>query len=272
MRELITKISDYFDERRNDPQRRDNQISIVVIGAVAVVVIVLLLLLLWGFTIQERKKNEAENQETEMHTEEAQVYMADDSDDEALRQEYLTSIGYLGDKVEELLQTMTQVQERLSDVTKQYEEEDTAVKEQINILNQQINTIVQNLKETQTKLYDLTDIVQILDQEKIPLIQQQIQEIREDMGQVHTDIADIYTQLAALKQEDEKLWAGIDTVEKSLKTALDQNITEVNNQIDVLLGQLETVESRIGRLALNTLQYRYDAASNTLYLMPYQEE
>lgn len=271
MRELMAKISDYLDEKRNDPHRRDNQISIVVIGAVAVVVIVLLLLLLWGCVVQEKRKKEAENQEVEAHTEEIQMNMADDSGEEAIRQEYLTSIAYLGDRVEELLETMTQVRESLENVLKQYEEENTAAKEQIHALDQQVHTIVQDLKETQVRLYDLSDIVQILDQDKIPLVQQQIRELQGDMDEVHADIADIYTQIAALKKEDEKLWAQIGAVESSLEKAMNQNMVEVNNQIGVLLSQLETVENRIGRLALNTLQYRYDAASNTLYLMPYQE-
>ena len=44
MKDFMTKISDYLNERRNDPERRENQLSIVIIGAVAVVVIILLLL------------------------------------------------------------------------------------------------------------------------------------------------------------------------------------------------------------------------------------
>ncbi len=271
MREFMTKVSDFLDERRNDPQRRESRFSIVVIGAVAVVIIVLLLLLLWGYTAQERKKRESESQKAETYKKETQVYMTDDSEEDALRQEYLTSIEYLGDKVEELLQTMTQVQESLALTTEQYQEEDTAIRKQVDALYQEVSTIVQNLKEMQVKLCDLTDIVQILDREKIPLIQQQIREIQQDMEQVHTDISDIYTQIAALKKEDERLWAKISTVESSLETAMNQNVTEVNNQLDVLLSQLETVENRIYKLASNTLQYRYDAATNTLYLMPYEE-
>ncbi len=273
IKEFMTRVSDYLDERQNDPERRENKISIVIISAVAAVIIVLLILLLWGYTVQEQKKKKAETQaqQAETHEEETVVYMADDSGAEALRQEYLNSIEYLGDKVEELLQTMTQVQESLAETVEQYQEEDAGMQEQISILYQEVSTIVQNLKETQVKLYDLTDIVQVLDQEKIPLIQQQIQEIQQDMGQVHNDIADIYTRIAALKKEDEKLWAGIDALEISLETALNQNITEVNNQLDVLLAQLETVESRVYNLASQTLKYHYDAGSNTLYLMPYEE-
>lgn len=273
VKEFMTKVSDYLDEKRKDPQQRESRLSIVVIGAVAGVIIVLLILLLWGYTVQEQRKQEkaAQDQKQEMHREETEVYMADDSEQEALRQEYLNSIKYLGDKVEELLQTMTQVQENLSETIEQYQAEDDAIQTQVTKLHQEVSNIVQNLKETQVKLYDLTDIVQIMDQEKIPLIQKQIREIQQDMGQVHTDIANIYTQIAALKKEDEKLWAKIGSLEHSLETAMNQNITEVNNQLDVLLSQLETVENRIYNLASQTLKYRYDKENNTLYLMPYEE-
>ena len=43
MKDFMTKILDYLNERRNDPERRESQLSVVIIGAVAVVVIVLLL-------------------------------------------------------------------------------------------------------------------------------------------------------------------------------------------------------------------------------------
>lgn len=273
MKEFMTKVSDYLDERRNDPQRKENSLSIVIIGAVAVVVIVLLLLLLWGYTVQEQREKETANQnpKIETHEKETKVYMSDDSEEEALRQEYMASIQYLGDRVEELLQTMTQVQESLAETIEQCQGEDTALREQITLLHQETSDIVRNLKETQVKLYDLADIVQIMDQEKIPLIQQQIQEIQQDMGQVHTDISNIYVQIAALRKEDEKLWAGIDTLENSLETAMNQNIMEVNGQLELLLTQLETVENGIYNLVSQTLKYHYDAGNNTLYLMPCEE-
>ena len=59
MKDFMTKISDYLNERRNDPERRENQLSIVIIGAVAVVVIILLLLLFWTYTVK-RTGTEAE--------------------------------------------------------------------------------------------------------------------------------------------------------------------------------------------------------------------
>ena len=98
------------------------------------------------------------------------------------------------------------------------------------------------------------------------------------MDNVHTDISGLYAKIAALEQEDVKLWASIGAMEKTLKKALNQNITEVNNQFDVLLNQLDelvnqlkNMENRIGRLSVQTLRYRYDAEANTLYLEPYSE-
>ena len=286
MKDFMTKISDYLNERRNDPERRENQLSIVIIGAVAVVVIILLLLLFWTYTVkeQERKQKEAAKEallEAEMqmkvpveeeelvaetHEEKAEEYMSRNDGREQelkelalLREEYSESIDFLREKVEELLKSMTQVENNLSETIVKYQEGDQSILEQVKELHGEVTNIVQNLKETQTKLYDLTDIVQVLDQKTIPQIQQQILDIQQNM------------KIAALEQEDAKLWAGISEVEKTLKTAIDQNMTEVNNQLDVLLNQLGNVENRLQGLISKTLKYHYDAENNTLYLEPYSE-
>lgn len=296
MREFMTKISDYLNERRNDPERRENQLSVVIIGAVAVIVIILLLLGLWAYTARERErrqkeaatealmeaettmKESVENEEqlvAETYEEKAEEYMSQNNEQdkelELLRQEYSDSIDYLSDKVTELLKTMTQVQQNLSDTITKYKDGDQAVLEEVKALYEEVTNIVQNLKDTETKLYDLTDIVQVMDQKTIPMIQQQILAIQQNMGKVQTDITNLYTKIAALEQEDARLWAGIGEVEKALKTALDQNMTEVNNQLDILLNQLGTVESRLQGLVSKTLKYHYDAEGNTLYLEPYSE-
>lgn len=297
MRDLITKISDYLNERRNDPERRENQLSVVIIGAVAVVVIILLLLLLWTYTEKERERKQkeaarealmeaeterpAEAEEelvAETHEEKAAEYMAQNDgreqelkELELLRQEYSGSISLLSEKVEGLLHSMTQVEKNLSETIQQYKEGDQAILEQVRELHGEVTNIVQNLKETQTKLYDLTDIVQVMDQKTIPQIQQQILELQQNMGKVQTDISNLYTKIAALEQEDAKLWAGIGEVEKTLRTAIDQNMTEVNNQLNVMLDQLGNVENRIQGLVSKTLKYHYDAENNTLYLEPYTE-
>lgn len=289
MKEFLTKISDYLNERRNDPERREDHLSAVMIGAVAVIIIILLLLVLWAHTARERRQKEAEAEkqaafemeavmeseeeafETETFEEEAEEYMAQNDGQQLLPQEYQESIDYLRDKVEELLQSMTQVEQNLSETIVEYKEGDQAVLDQVKALHVEVTNIVQNLKETQTKLYDLIDIVQVMDQQKIPMIQQQILEIRQNMSKAQSDITNLYTKIAALEQEDVKLWAGIDEVEKTLKTAMDQNMTEVNNQLDVLLNQLGSVENRLQGLTSKTLKYHYDAENNTLYLEPYAE-
>ncbi len=298
MKDFMTKISDYLNERRNDPERRENQLSIVIIGAVAVVVIILLLLLFWTYTVkeQERKQKEAAKEallEAEMqmkvpveeeelvaetHEEKAEEYMSRNDGREQelkelalLREEYSGSIDFLREKVEELLKSMTQVENNLSETIVKYQEGDQSILEQVKELHGEVTNIVQNLKETQTKLYDLTDIVQVLDQKTIPQIQQQILDIQQNMNKVHADISNLYTKIAALEQEDAKLWAGISEVEKTLQTAIDQNMTEVNNQLDVLLNQLGNVENRLQGLISKTLKYHYDAENNTLYLEPYSE-
>ena len=279
MREFMTKVSDYLNERRNDPDKREDRLAIVIIGAVAVVVIVILLLILWRHAAEDRAREESREElrakrkmlETAEHEEEASEYMSQSSEQDTVGEDYLSSIEYLSRQVEELLRAMTQVEENLTATMEQYQEDDDKLRQQIGAIRTEVNTIVQNLKETQTKLYDLTDIVQIMDKQKIPMVQEQILEIQGNMKQVQTDITNLYAKITALEQEDKKLWESIGELEQTLQTVLNQNMTEVNNQFDTLLGQLKTVENRIGKLAVQTLKYRYDAGENTLYLEPYEE-
>ena len=279
MREFMTKVSDYLNERRNDPDKREDRLAIVIIGAVAVVVIVILLLILWRHAAEDRAREESREElrakrkmlETAEHEEEASEYMSQSSEQDTVGEDYLSSIEYLSRQVEELLSAMTQVEENLTATMEQYQEDDDKLRQQIGAIRTEVNTIVQNLKETQTKLYDLTDIVQIMDKQKIPMVQEQILEIQGNMKQVQTDITNLYAKITALEQEDKKLWESIGELEQTLQTVLNQNMTEVNNQFVTLLGQLKTVENRIGKLAVQTLKYRYDAGENTLYLEPYEE-
>ena len=292
MREFMTKVSDYLDERKNDPDRREDRLAAVVIGAVAMVVIVLLLLILWGHNAREKERlaeldrlKEEQDSEQQLVSasfeEKAAEYMAQDSSQELkqeyltsieeLKQEYLTSIEQLGDKIEELYETMTKIEQNLEETIVQCKEEDAALQKQITVLHTEVSNIVKNLSEVQTKLYDLTDIVQVMDQKTLPMIQQQLLELRKDVERSTGDIAKLYTKIAALEQEDAKLWTYIGNLEKTLKAAVNQNITEVNNHLDELLNQLTAVENRIGKLAVQTLRYHYDAEKNTLYLEPYQE-
>ena len=279
MREFMTKVSDYLNERRNDPDKREDRLAIVIIGAVAVVVIVILLLILWRHAAEDRVREESREElrakrqmlETAEHEEEASEYMSQSGEQDTVGEDYLSSIEYLSRQVEELLSAMTQVEENLTATMEQYQEDDGKLRQQIGAIRTEVNTIVQNLKETQTKLYDLTDIVQIMDKQKIPMVQEQILEIQGNMKQVQTDITNLYAKITALEQEDKKLWESIGELEQTLQTVLNQNMTEVNNQFDTLLGQIKTVENRIGKLAVQTLKYRYDAGENTLYLEPYEE-
>lgn len=278
MREFVTRVSDYISERWNDPARRESRLSIVLIGAVAIVIIVLLLLLLWSYVMQEKEAGVSEQEEAArtVSTQEEQtiVYMADDEQQEAFRQEYLTSIQYLGDRVEELLQSMTQVQDGLSESMKQCEAEDSSLSERINEFYQTVSEIVQNLQETQVKLYDLTDIVQILDEEKLPLVQEQMQELRQDVEKVQTDITDVYTRIDELAEEDEQLWAQLGSIQSGLEVAMNENIAEVNDQMNVLELQMQKqkdeLQVQVNNITSQTLKYHYDEASGTLYLEPVQ--
>lgn len=299
MREFMTRVSDYFSERRNDPERQEGRLAVVLVGTVAVIIIVLLLILLMYHTIRSADKEqtnvdvtqtdaENEGEESREGYETSETYMAeaDTGLDDAVRQEYLASVEYLREKVETLLQTMTQVQEELGNTTVLYREGDSEIQTQITGIREEVDGLVRELKETQVGLSDLTDLVQTMNRETLEIVQAQLAAVENKIGQVNTDIAKIYTKIAALETEDQKLWASLKSLETKLKDGLDNDLTQMTEKLKELSaqtnekvqelstqmsGSLQELAARLQSLASNVLTYQYDENTNTLYLLPYKE-
>ena len=246
MREFMTKLSDYFNERRNNPERQEDRLAVVIVCAVAAVIIVVLILVLWGHTARERRDREVQTSADNMLTaatyeEQALEYMAQNDRQDAHGQEYLTNVDSLRSQVEELLTELTQVEQNLFETIEQYREGDSGLSEEMLSLYTQVADIVQNLYRTQTVLYDLTDIVLVMDEETIPIVQAQIVEIQEEMKKMHTDITDLRPKIAALEQEDVKLWESIGNVEKSIERLSDR-IEELERTYKIaIMGALNRI-------------------------------
>lgn len=283
MREFMTRLSDYLNERREDPERKEDRLSLVVIGAVAVIVIVLVLLLLWGYsTAQEKKQKEAgkkaqellkeqmEEQELTAVTYEEKMaeYMSQNAGEE-LRQEYLTSTSDLGEKVKELQTTLEQVQKEVEKVIRENQGEGQTVK--LTQLEKEVNTVLERIREMETEYADLSDLIQVIDQEKIPMIQMQIQAFQAELEQVRTDVAGIHEKIAALEKEDKALWEKLSEVEQSLATALEKDFEEIDRRVDDLSRDMGYLEKKMDALSAAGLAYRYEQRTNTLYLMPNQK-
>lgn len=304
MREFMTRMSDYFNEWREDPERKENRLSIAVIGAVAAVIIVLLLLLLWwGHSAQEKKKEAAgksvrlqaaQELQTSREAEEAQglvattyeekmaEYMSMDSGEE-LRQEYLTNANALTEKIRELQTAMEKVQAEITTITGEYQDGNAKVTEKLTVLEGETKSVVGKINALEVKMTELADTIRMVNEEKIPVIQKQIGELREEIEQTRTDMADIQEKIKALEKEDEKLWKRLSEVERSLENALGENMKEIDKRVDRLGGDLDDLErelrealekmsekinERMDVLSSDTLSYRYEEETNTLYLMP----
>lgn len=299
MREFMTKVSDYISERRNDPEKNGNLMVFCMLGVVILVIIILCLLLLW-------RKNAAHKEQemtAETFEEVSETILAEPSEDEELKQQYLTNIQYLGEKVEELLNAMTETRETLKTVTVEQQEENAALKEQVENITTDISNLIVQLENTQSHLYDLTDIVNVMNGETLPLILERISEIENQMEQSDTDIAAIYDKISSLETTDEELKAKINEIEGNLKKSVEQNLADIRNRFDHINNQIYQVEVKIGdaqtqiadtQTQINTLRelvenvltqmdeirgymqgsisgalkYRYEADTNTLYLLP----
>lgn len=309
MRELMTKMSDFMNEWREDPERKENQLSVVVIGAVAVVVIVILLLLLWwGHGVQEKKKEEAarkaaelqanqdlqasqEAQETQAaglvaatYEEKMAEYMSADSGEE-LRQEYLTNTNALAEKIKELQSTMKQAQTDIATIIKDYQGGETKVMEKLAVLEKETETVVKNISALEEKMTNLSNVIQTLDGEKIPMIQEQIVTLRNEIEQTRTDMAGVREKIKALEKEDKELWKRLSEVEKDLEKALGENMKEIDKRVDHLDNTINDLEKefqaaldkineklneKMETISSEALAYRYEEETNTLYLMPNQ--
>lgn len=310
MREFMTRLSNYINEWREDPERKENQLSVVVIGAVAVVIIVLLLLLLWwGYSAQEKKKEESarraaelqaaqdlqseqEGQDTQeaglvavTHEEKMEEYMSMDSGEE-LRQEYLTNTNALAEKIKELQSTMEQAQREIASIVKEYQGGDAKVTEKLAVLEKETETVVKSISGLETKMEKLSEVIRTLDGEKIPMIQEQIGGLRNEIEQTRTDMAGIREKIKALEREDKELWKRLSEVEKDLEKALGENMKEIDKRVDRLGDDIDDLErkfqaalekmneslnERMNTMASEALAYRYEEETNTLYLMPNRE-
>lgn len=309
MREFMTKLSDFMNEWREDPERKENQLSVVVIGAAAVVVIVLLLLLMWwGHSAQEKKKEEAarkaaelqasqdlqasqEEQDTQAaglvaatYEEKMAEYMSADSGEE-LRQEYLTNTNALAEKIKELQSTMKQAQTDIATIIKEYRGGEAKVMEKLAVLEKETETVVKNISALEEKMTNLSNVIQTLDGEKIPMIQEQIVTLRNEIEQTRTDMAGVQEKIKALEKEDKELWKRLSEVEKDLEKALGENMKEIDKRVDHLGNTINDLEKefqaaldkineklneKMETISSEALAYRYEEETNTLYLMPNQ--
>lgn len=287
MREFMTRVSDYFHEWREDPERKENRFSTAVIVAVAMVIIVLLLLLLWwGHQVQERKSEEtaqraAKQQEAQSgqdidetasaqglvmttYEEKMKEYMSKDSGEE-LRQEYLTNANALTAQVKELQKIMEKAQKDITAVVKGYQGGDAKLTEKLTTLEKESKTTVETIRDLETKLKELAETLRVADEKKIPAIQEQLNTIRTQIEQARADMAGVQEKIRALEQEDKKLWEKLSDVEKSLETALGESVKEFQSA-------LEKMSEKMSIMSSEALAYRYEQETNTLYLMPNQEK
>lgn len=262
MREFMTKVSDYISEWRNDPEKQGSMTPFIILGVVILIILLLCLLLLWyrRAGLKEEIKKGTVVQESAMSG----------AFSEEVKEEYLTNIQYLESEVEDLLTNLALMQEALEEALTLHQEDNTFLQEQIISVADEVNSLIVELRNTRSELYDLTDIVNIMQSETIPEIQEQITQIKEQIDLASADIEDIYGQIAALEEADDELRAKIKELEESFTASAEQNKQEVTNQFQDVANQFQNVLEQIQELSAQMLRYRYDDQTNTLYLFPNQ--
>ena len=176
MKEFATVVSEKVDEGRDDSNKNSDMIIFYFLGAVMLAVCILCLFLLWQKASNSRKtelKSEsytevsdtvlAESSESslsELHkSESGDVYeteVTEYTEEEAIRQQYLTDIEYLREKVEVLLKSMSETKETLEEVV-MAQEEDDVLKEQVGEITKDITQLTIQLQNAQKRIRELKD-------------------------------------------------------------------------------------------------------------------
>ncbi|MDE7021543.1 MAG: hypothetical protein K2P23_11710, partial [Lachnospiraceae bacterium] len=265
------------------------------LGMVIAVSIILCLLLLWQKNVNGEQKMKAETV-----TETPEMMLAGNPVEE-LKQQYLMDVEYFGDKIKELSETMTRIQETLETTVTAQEGENVLLKEKVEEITGSISGLLTKLQNTEKTIYDLNDLINVMDAETVPAIQKQIVEIEKQIGEVGTDISAIYNKIDALETTDKELKIKIREIQGALKTSIEQNISDITNrfegmnaQIQQMVTQLEDAcrqiddtkkqlgdtqgqvedtkkqlgdtQERVREINTQMLRFRYDNAAHTLYL------
>lgn len=241
MKEFMTKVSDYISERRNDPENSGGIAILYILGVVIFIIVIVCLLLLWRKDVHEKKQEV----KTETYEETMETVLAGASEEDALRQQYLTNIEYLEERVEELLASMTEIKETMEETVVMQEAADSGLQEQIDGIIRSINGLLIQLQQTQSQLYDLTDVVNNLEKKTLQMIQEGFDGVEAQMKEVYANISDLYEKIAALETTDRELQAKLKKVENFLKVTIEQNMEEIMNRFADISIQMQIVESQI---------------------------
>lgn len=296
MKEFMTKVSDYISERRNDPEKNGSFVILCVIGMVIAASIILCLLLLW-----RKNENGEQRMKAEVFTETPEAMLAENPVEEEMKQQYLMDIQFFEEKIKELSESMTRIQETLETTVTQQEGENVLLKENVKEISGSISGLLTKLQNTQNTLYELNDLVKEMDAQSLPAIQSRIAEIEEQMRQTDTDISAVYDKIGALETTDKELKIKIREIQGALKTSIEQNMADMTGrfenmgtQIQQLVTQLEDAhrqiddtkkqlgdtqgqvedtkrqlgdtQERVREINTQMLRYRFDEAERTLYL------
>ncbi|MDE7283494.1 MAG: hypothetical protein K2N85_07930 [Lachnospiraceae bacterium] len=261
MKEIMTEVSVNAGENEKECKKNSNMMIIYVMGAIVLVVCILCLLMLWrkiadrnNTVLKSETYTEAvdavmanapnedltELQKTTIE-ESYEISVSERAQEEEIRQQYLTDMEYLREKVESLLQFMSTTKEALEKVVKE-QEGDVLLKEQVNEITSKIVKLMIQLQTEQERISELKEALTVMNNETILDVQGNISEIKAQMNTIDSDISYIYTQINSLKTSDAELQKEIEEIEKNLKTSAEQNMKDILNQFDSINDKMQQIE------------------------------
>lgn len=314
MKEFMTEVSEYAGENEEESRKDGNIMIFCVLGTVVLAVCILCLLTLWqkianrgktilkSETFTETAGTSFDNAPVD-NLSELQKSVSEDANnapvpeytqEETIRQQYLTDTEYLRNRVESLMQSMAKTKEALEEALRA-QEDNAAFKEQIGEITNAIVELAIEMQNTKERINELEELINVMNNETVLTIQEDIAEIEGQIIAIDSDVSEIYIRIDALKLKDSELQKKIDEIENNMKTYAEQSATDVTNKFDSISDKMQQMEGNtqtmiqqlegdtqtkienlqtlisnmltgLQQIESQSLRYSYDAASNTLYL------
>lgn len=283
MRELAVEMPEYVDEKEGEHKKDNGTVAFYMLGAAILAVGILCAILLWRKTPDGAKPEFS-----------AETYQEEYTEDSAVRQQYMTDVENLKEKVESMLLSMTETKEALESAA-EFRETNSVFQEQADTIASNVGILTERLEDTQTRILEIEESISVMNSETIVAIEENLGDIEKQISAINVDISDIYVKADSLTKADTELQSKMEEIERNLKTSAEQNMTNVTNQFDSmndkmqqmdgstqskiqqLSGDMQTeitniqtqinnMQNGVHQIESQMLQYNYEPESDTLYL------
>ncbi len=255
MREFMTKVSNYINEKKSS-EKGDMLVLFILLGVALLIIAVIVVLIM----VKGDKTQTAEVESIRME----EAYSEND-DAEVLKVEYLSDIDRLDGKVSEISSLLSELRETVTRTEGTYLEDKEYYDTKVSELSDSITVVINTMEQYKTEISDLRDMCNVLSSESIPSIKNSINSLTGRIDETAGLISGLNSEIEKLKIADDNLKKEIDRNRSGLEKLVSDTKDELSTIIEK--NNKETVE-RVQVLTKDGVAYKYDETTATVIFLP----